>query len=306
MSTPTALDDQPASYNDSALDLRDLKLLPNWKHFTSLISTIGVQILQIWELPRPGSKYYIGVDVSDGIGADRSVISVVRAATDLRPFEEVAQYISADILPIDLAYVVDTAGRFYSDGDGQEAKVAVETNNHGLATHSELDRHLGYSNFYIWQWEDSRPGAKKYTNKAGWYTSKRTRPLLITRLFQALTSFDEVTGLPDLVINSTHTFDEMRDFQTQDTLVNAEAAPGATDDCLFALGIAYFTAQQDYFESGRETIAETRRRLAWQKERDKVLKQRRGMARDYINTDATAEDMEGSEFEDFAEPLDRW
>ncbi len=87
MSTPTTSDAFPPSYNDSALDLRDLKLLPNWRHFTSLISTIGVQILQIWELPRPGSKYYIGVDVSDGIGADRSVISVVRAATDLRPFE---------------------------------------------------------------------------------------------------------------------------------------------------------------------------------------------------------------------------
>ena len=297
VTTPT--DPTPASFLDSALDLRDLKILTDWRHYNSLISTVGVQVLQVWEPPKPGNKYYIGVDVSDGIGADRSVISVVRAATERAPFEEVAQYISNDILPIDLAYVVDTVGRFYPDGDGQEAKVAVETNNHGLATHSELDRHLGYTNFYIWQWEDSRPGAKRLTNKAGWYTSKRTRPLLITRLFQALTSFDEVTGLPDLIVSSPHTFDEMRDFQTEDTLVNAEAAPGATDDCLFALGIAYFTAQQDYFEQGRETIAEQRRRLSWQSSRDKVLRERRGMARDYINTDATVEDLTNDDFSDF-------
>jgi len=298
----TDTDVLPASFHDSALDPRDLKILPDWRHYNSLISTVGVQVLQVWELPKKNNRYYIGVDVSDGIGADRSVISVVRAATERQPFEEVAQYLSADILPIDLAYVVDTVGRFYSDGDGMEAKVAVETNNHGLATHSELDRHLGYTNFYIWQWEDSRPGAKRLTNKAGWYTSKRTRPLLITRLFQALTSFDDVTHLPDLVINSPHTFDEMRDFQTEDTLVNAVAAPGATDDCIFALGIAYFTAQQDYFESGRETIAEQRKRLAWQGARDKILQDRRGMARDYINTDATAEDMdETGDFSGFSD-----
>ncbi len=309
--TSTLLHDSPASFHDSALDSRDLRELKDWSHFHSLISVVGIQILQIWELPRRDAKYYIGVDVADGIGANRSAISVVRAATITSPFEEVAQYVSADILPIDLAYVVDTAGRFYSDSDGFEAKVAVETNNHGLATHSELDRHLGYTNFYIWQWEDSRPGAKRLTNKAGWFTSKRTRPLLITRLFQAVTSFDDVTGLPDLIVNSPHTFDEMRDFQTQDALANAEAAPGATDDCLFALGIAYFTAQQDYFEQGRETIAEQRRRLAWQTERDKTLRERRGMARDFINTDATAEDMNdgldglGDGYSDFA-PNDPW
>jgi len=294
-------DSLPASFHDGALDNRDLKVLSDWQHFTSLISTVGVQILQVWEPPRPGNRYYIGVDVSDGIGADRSVISVVRAATERAPFEEVAQYLSTDILPIDLSYIVDTVGRFYSDGEGQEAKVAVETNNHGLATHSALDRHLGYTNFYIWQWEDSRPGAKRFTNKAGWYTSKRTRPLLVTRLHDALHSFDEITGLPDLIVNSPHTFDELRDFQTDDTLVNAEAAPGATDDCLFALGIAYFTALQDYFELSGETIAEQRRRLSWQIERDKVLTARRGMAKDYINTDATAEDLAGGLDEGFSE-----
>ncbi|MCJ2564311.1 MAG: hypothetical protein LN417_09530, partial [Candidatus Thermoplasmatota archaeon] len=226
------------------------------------------------------------------IGQDNSVADVVRGATLDRPFEQVAQYISDCIDPVDFAHVLDTLGRFYRDGDGFEAKMAVETNNQGIATQSELERHLGYTNFYVWQWEDSVPGSNRFTRKVGWYTSRRTRPILLTRYHKAVSTFDAVTGEPDLVINSPDTIDEMRDFQTEGQLWEAEAGPGSTDDCIMAGAIAYFTAQQEFHEGG-ETIAEQRRRRAWNDQRRKILSERRGTSRDYINTDATAEEMLG-------------
>jgi len=285
---------------DPALDARDLKVVPKevWSALDDLISVPDLQLLMLWELPTRKDSYYIGADVASGSGLDRSVADVVRAATLERPFEQVAQYISPHIDPVDFAYVLDTLGRFYSDQDGMEAQIGVETNNHGIATQSELERHIGYGNYYVWQFEDAAPGTNKYTKKIGWYTSRKTRPLLLTRYIKAVTTADPLTGLTDLVVNSPHTIEEMRDFQTEGETWEAEAGPGAFDDCIMSGAISYFIAQQDYSEGG-ETIAEQRRRLAWQKERMEILARERGQHRDYINTAATAEEMIGMDEDDF-------
>lgn len=284
------------SFIDPALDLRDLHVVPEstWRTFPSLVSIPDFQVLQIWELPTKKDRYFIGSDVSDGIGSDRSVVDVVRDASLERPFEQVAQYLSSSIDPVDLAYVIDTIGRFYSDPEGFEAEVGVETNNQGIATQSELQRHLGYSNFYVWQWEDAAPGTQMFTRKIGWYTSRRTRPILLTRYVRAVTTVDEVTGQPDLIVNSPYTIDEMRDFQTEGQAWEAEAGPGATDDCIMGGAIAYFIAQQKHLESGM-TIAEQRRQRAWQKARREYLLKNKRTARDYINTDCTAEEISGND-----------
>ena len=127
------------------IDERTMRSLANWQSYTDHESQPDLQMFQLWEAPSRAHQYVLGVDVSDGIGIDRSVIEVLRVGTLARPAEEVAQYLSRCIDPVDLAYVIDSMGRFYKDGDGFEAMVAVETNNHGLATQSELDRHLGRS-----------------------------------------------------------------------------------------------------------------------------------------------------------------
>lgn len=281
-----------AALIDHGFDARDLRPFDDWHELDSLVSQPDLQLVIVWEPPLPRHTYFIGADVSDGIGQDQSVADVVRGATLERPFEQVAQYVSGSIDPVDFAHVLDTLGRFYRDGDGFEAKMAVETNNQGIATQSELERHLGYTNFYVWQWEDSVPGSNRFTRKVGWYTSRRTRPILLTRYHKAVSTFDPTTGEPDLVINSQFTIDEMRDFQTEGQLWEAEAGPGSHDDCIMAGAIAYFTAQQEFHEGG-ETIAEQRRRRAWNEQRRKILAERRGAAKDYINTDATAEEMLG-------------
>ena len=107
------------------------------------------------------------------------------------------------------------------------------------------------------------------------------------------------------MVNSSFTVEEMRDFQTEGQIWEAEAGPGATDDCLMAGAIAYFTAQQDFFEQG-ETIAEARRRRAWQKKRQQELLTRRREVRDFINTDATVDEIESVGYDGEDRPSWLW
>ena len=246
--------------------------------------------LHIWEPPRPEHKYVLGVDVSNGVGLDRSVIEVLRVGTMKEPDEQVAQYISDTIDPIDLAYIIDPVGRFYKDPDGYEALAAIETNGPGIATQGELQRHLGYSNFYVWQYEDSRDPRRRYSSKIGWSTTWRTRPLMLTRFLKAISTVDPTTGYPDLRINSPFTISELRDFYSDGPVYMAEAAPGAHDDSIIAISICSHVAQTLHFEDN-EPLSETRRRMAEERARQAAADEQKVRPRDFQNTDATLSDM---------------
>jgi hypothetical protein len=248
--------------------------------------------LLIWEKPRKTERYVVSVDVAGGTGLDRSVIEVLRVGTLKEPDEEVAQFVSDSIDAVELAYYIDPIGRYYQDAEGQEALVAVEFNGMGGTTQSELLHHLGYTNLYIWQHEDARDPRGRYSRAFGWYTNSRTRPMMLQRLFHAVTTLDERTGLPDFRINSPFTMDEMRDFQAPPgyPLWKAEAFGDAHDDAIMAAAIAVQVAQTLHFE-GNEPVAEQRRRLAEEKGRKVELADRQSRRVDYISSDCTADEM---------------
>ena len=212
-----------------------------------------------WEPPLKGHSYVLGVDVSDGIGKDRSVVDVHRVATILRPAEQVAQYVDDRISPSNLAYVVDAIGHHYVDDDGFEAMAAVETNNHGLSTQDTLQLHLGYRHFYRWEIADAADPTKRFTQRIGWYTTQRTRPMILDKFFSAVTERDPITAKPDLILNSKITLEEMAWFQTEGELWQAEAAAGKTDDTILAGAIANYVAWR-LAGGEQEPLADRRRR----------------------------------------------
>jgi len=252
--------------------------------------------LLIWESPRKACQYVVPVDVADGIGLDRSVIDVIRVGTVTEPDEQVAQFVSTKIDPIDLAYYVDAIGHLYADRDGFEALAAVETNNHGIATQAELQRHCGYGHFFIWQVEDGAPGTSPYTRRVGWYTSSRTRPIIITRLVKAIKTIDPITNVPDFRVNSPHTMAELADFVVPPggLIGDACAATGAYDDCLMAAAIGVHVAQTLHFEQ-REPLSETRRRLSVERLRAQANTLAQGQPREPRNTDMTLEELYGTD-----------
>lgn len=216
--------------------------------------------LAIWELPRKRGdvRYILGVDVSDGMGLDRSCVDVHRFGTIQEPEEQVAQFVTDRLTPVQLAYVVDAVGRFYCDRDGFEALAAIECNNHGLSTQDTLQLHLGYAHFYRWEYLDAADPKKRYSTKLGWMTTTRTRPMLLDKLYEALTTYDPTTHWPDLVVHSGILRSELRDFQTEGALWEASAARGAHDDCIMACAIAHYI--QWRLQGGEQEPLDERRR----------------------------------------------
>lgn len=231
----------------------------------------SLNLFYLWEPPRAreGHVYVVSADVADGLGLDRSVVDVHRVGTIQEPSEQVAQYISDNITPSQLAYVIDAIGHYYADKDGYEAIAAIETNNHGLSTQDTLQLHLGYRHFYIWEVADAADPTKRQTPRIGWYTTPRTRPMMLDHFYAAVTVRDPITNKPDLVLNSAHTLAEMADLQTETTLGMAEAARGAYDDCVMAGAIGAYVAWR-LAAGEQEPIADRRRRYHEQQRRREV------------------------------------
>jgi hypothetical protein len=194
-----------------------------------------------------------------------------------------------------LAFVIDAIGRYYADSDQIEALAAIETNNHGLSTQDTLQLHLGYGHFYVWEVADAASPEKRRTTRIGWYTTPRTRPLLLSSFHDAITSFDPITGQPDLILNSPITRGELRHFITPDVLGNAEHAAGQHDDAIFASAIGYYVAWR--LAGGEsEPIAERRRRRSAQQHADAAAADRpRG---DWRNSAVTSEEADQAWEED--------
>lgn len=170
--------------------------------------------VQFWELPEPDTDYVIGVDPSDGEGADFGVIDVWTKDTG----KQVAQFYGK-ARPDELAEITAMMGYLYN-----EAFVGVENNM--LATILFLSKI--YDNYYYEVKVDER--TNKRTKKIGWNTNTRTRDLMIDDF---IIEFEESA----LTIRSPITINEMRTFIKNEE-GKREHAVGRHDDALFAGFIA--------------------------------------------------------------------
>lgn len=253
-----------------------------------------LDLLLVYEPPRTKFthrefRYVLGVDVSDGIGKDRSVIDVLRVPTLEEPAEQVAQFVTETVSPEDLTPIVDAIGRLYPDRDGMEALAAIETNNHGLSTQDLLQKHYGYGHFYRWQYVDKQDLSRRFSQAIGWATTAKTRGMLLSRFATILKRIDEVTGQPAIIIHSPFTYEDLADFYSPTgRLEDAEGT--RTDDCVFSLAIASLAAEQ-LFIGEQEPVADRRDRF----HREQAARHRAAAGltrRDWRNTDASADEAD--------------
>jgi hypothetical protein len=246
----------------------------------------------IFERPRADQLYVVSGDVGEGIGQDRSVADVTRVGTLREPDEQVAQFVSSRIDAPDFAYVLDLLGRLYTGADNLPALLAPECNGPGMATLSELQRHIGYDNIFVWQYEDALDPARRLSTKVGWWTTPRTRPYILSRYIKMVRKVDPNSGQPDYKINSPFTVEELRDFQTQGRLYEAEADPSgdAHDDTIMsgAIGLWVVSTVQ---ETTLESTSDARRRKSEEEARRKSEAERQGREYDYRSMEYTAGEM---------------
>ena len=173
--------------------------------------------VQIFREPEAGRPYVIGGDTS-GEGSDWFVAQVLDNVTG-----EQAAILRHRYDEDTFAKQVYALGRYYND-----ALVGIEAN---FSTYpvKRLEQ-LGYRNQYVREVEDSFTGAVQQA--FGFRTTAVTRPVIVAGLVEAMR---EGVGL----LNDRTTLEEMLTFVRSDKL-RPEAAPGAHDDCVMALAIAWY------------------------------------------------------------------
>lgn len=183
--------------------------------------------LRMYEPPKEGVRYVMGVDVSEGLReGDNSAVQVLRV--------EQGQLIQAAVWqglipPDDLADLVNALGRWYNS-----AFAAVEMNGPGYATNLRLQKRLFYPAIYLRTTYDAI--TRGYTSKVGWNTNAKTKQIMVSDLRQAVDT--------DLVVfNDIPTLDEMGYYQMDDA-GKYGAATGYHDDLVMSLALAIQMADQ--------------------------------------------------------------
>jgi hypothetical protein len=183
-----------------------------------ILQNLYPKSLKIWSIPKMGERYYIGCDVSEGLGKDYSTAIVFN-----KQGEQVAQLKNNVLKPYQVADVLDALGRFYN-----KAMLTVEKASGG---HSVIER-LRYEKHYM--------NMTKYVtydihNKAIWNvgfdTNNKTKSIIINDMREW---FEK--GL--ILIRSQEVLEEMKVFISNDN-GSMGAISGSHDDLVMgtALGI---------------------------------------------------------------------
>lgn len=217
--------------------------------------------LYIWEPPQRGETYGIGVDPSEGVGEDSSVIQVVKRATPWHGDEQVAEWSSSIVGPHDLWAFVFAISHYYTtkrlDGLIEWPLVVVETNiAAGDAVQTEMLKR-GWPLFYqktdMTKIGESGGRARSIAEEIGWRTTRASRPKVISLMRKMVRD-------SQLVVRSPWLSRELATLEYNLDKQRIEASRGNHDDRFMAMGIV-MTAWYDpeKFGSVREEWREQRR-----------------------------------------------
>lgn len=196
--------------------------------------------LRVWQKPKEGSVYAIGVDVAEGVGGDASCISVIDCGTGLH----VASYWSNLIDTDNFAVEIYKLGHWYN-----RASVCIEANNHGHSVISNLSGVVGglaYPNLY--KRIKYNEFTQKKTKVIGFDSKDNTKPFLIENLKSAL-------KMGDLISFDRYTIQEFGSF-VKDVKTGRLAAKGnSKDDRVMAIALAWEQAR--LIREGQKTTNES-------------------------------------------------
>lgn len=176
--------------------------------------------LKIWEHPEKDTKYTIGVDAATGVGADWTVFNVL---SNRLPFEQVANY-RAKTSVVEAAKDLVELGWYYNT-----AMLVIETRFPGNAVQDAAILTYRYSNNY--RQEEHLDADPNISDKFGICTTESIKWLLINGL-------QEVLKNNELVLNCSHTIDEILNFVYKEDRSKTGAAVGLNDDEAISLMLA--------------------------------------------------------------------
>lgn len=239
----------------------------------------------MWEPPRSGFTYTVGVDPSWGLGADRSAIHVLRVGTMHSIDTQVAEFVTDNVNMHDLAPICNMIGRLYNDPiEDLEALMSVECNISDDIVH-DLRTKYGYGNLFVWKYYDNIK--RMMSNKLGWWTNSRTRPKLINKTLQYISHGWWDVASPWL-ISELETIEKLEDE------AQIKAATGFYDDLFMAGAIALWSAHDlEFGDFSQGEVAAERDRRADNRLMGEFIKlPPMSERKDFQNTACSMEDME--------------
>lgn len=254
------------------LDKPPIDITANWGtsvyHYTfqpliwnGYSSDDGLGKLYIWEDPVKGDEFGLGVDTSDGLGQDRSVIEVMRKGSAYRNDAQAAEYAydytnAFDLWPLCMA--VGTYFSTYRNGFLQQARQAIECRGNGEVVQMELKKR-GWVNFHPWLRYDSKVIRKAQAHKLGVFTNFWFRAMLVDWITKFLRD-----GWLD--IRSPWFVSEMEDWERDWDEQSAKAAYGGHDDRIMSMGFVLLSLYDTEIRSGVKSPGEGRTRGGQQHE----------------------------------------
>lgn len=202
--------------------------------FTGYIGYDPMWKLFIWEFPEPNEIYAEGVDTSDGIGEDWSVLEILRKGSARRSHAQCAEFASPYIKAGQLWDLALALGAFYSVLNPRaqrrtQSRICVECKGNGEKVQDELKKR-GWSNFHPWKKLDNR---KRLVNdkvhKEGVFTNVWYRSMMMDTL---LTAVDEES----IDVHSPWLVNEFETLERDPEEKSARAAYNTHDDRVMALG----------------------------------------------------------------------
>ncbi len=170
--TAQEIDGDFLTSGNSVFDLTDIKAIEDGLTELNIHRTyLDGNLVQV-RLPVKGEKYFLGADVATGRSRDYSAFSIMNRAG-----EEFA-YFKGKIPVGQFADLLMSWGKTYNN-----ALSGPESNDIGLAVTNKMQEsgypNLFYTTKFLKEKGDKRP---KKSKLPGWYTDKKTRPIMIDEL----------------------------------------------------------------------------------------------------------------------------
>lgn len=217
-------------------DLTKVDVIPNYSPHPNI---------KVWAVPRRNGRYVIGADSAMGEEyGDYSCGYVIDVGT-----REMMASFHGRLQPAETAHLMVSLAKVYNN-----AICAPESNpgGGGMTVLQDIQR-IGYHNIYHWRLRDSVEGLK-ITSKLGWWTTPRSRPMMLGELRKVF--LDTIHGrLPSNdVFRDSALIAEMQTFCPEPNTGIPKAISGCYDDRVIALAIAHQVASDEAYCTDKDLM----------------------------------------------------
>ncbi len=198
--------------------------------------------LLVFEEPKRGRDYSIGIDTADGLGKDdedRSVCNVTLSAKGNYPDIQCAEYVSNRVNPPQMVGFAAALGAWYGPmcRDSRGVKFCIEQRERPGDDCQHQLKMMGFLFHHDMIRYDDKKVKENNSNKQGWYTNAWSRPFIMNRFVDAVNNgwFKP---------NSRWLLEELRNLERKVTLAGKtkiEHQTGKHDDRVWASALSYIT-----------------------------------------------------------------